>query len=267
LISYFVLFLFGLILMLPYLKTTRYIAPLREGGSLPALAEADDGQLYVVKFSGAGQGRKALIAELLAGEIARALGLSVPHLALIGLDPAFGNNEGDPEIQDLLRASTGLNLGLAYLPGALMFDPLAETSIDTRLASAIVWFDALVLNVDRTVKNPNLLYWREGLWLIDHGAALYFHHNWSSDPLARSRLPFAPLRQHVLLPAARDLDRADVELAERLSAERLEKIVDALPDAWLADEPPFTSPSAVRRAYLDYLSERLRAPRVFFKTP
>ncbi|HZQ07645.1 MAG TPA: HipA family kinase [Anaerolineae bacterium] len=251
--------------MLKHLTTTGYIAPLREGGSLPALAEADDRQLYVVKFRGAGQGRKALIAELIAGEIGHTLGLNVPELAIIELDPAFGKTERDPEIQDLLRASAGLNLGMAYLPGALMFDPLAEQSIDSKLASAIVWFDALVLNVDRTIKNPNLLFWREEMWLIDHGAALYFHHNWSGDYMARSRAPFALLGEHVLLPFARDLGQIDEKLAERLSPQRLEQIIAAIPDEWLIGEPAFEQTDDARRAYLQFLTERLRAPRQFFK--
>lgn len=248
-----------------YVKTTRYIAPLREGGSLPALAEADDGQLYVVKFRGAGQGRKALIAELLAGELARALGLKVPELALVELDPAFGQTEGDPEIQDLLKASAGLNLGLAYLAGAAMFDPLAERDIDPRLAAALVWFDALVLNVDRTLKNPNLLCWQDDIWLIDHGASFYFHHNWAGDYMTRSRQPFRPLKDHVLLPYAGDLRARDEELAGPLTTGLLEEITNAIPDSWLADEPPFASPDEVRRAYLSFLKERLVAPRNFFE--
>lgn len=253
--------------MLKNLRTTRYVTPLREGGSLPALAEADDGQLYVVKFRGAGQGRKALIAELLAGEIARAMGLNMPPLALLELDEAFGKNELDPEIQDLLRASAGLNLGLEFLPGALMFDPLAETNLDASLAAQIVWFDALVLNVDRTPKNPNLLFWREQLWLIDHGAAFYFHHNWASDFMARARAPFAPLRDHVLLPFARDLEKADAELGARLSEKSLREIISTIPDSWLEHEARFENSTQVRAAYLTFLMARLQTPRQFFKVP
>jgi hypothetical protein len=250
--------------MLKRLQTTRYISPLREGGSLPALAEANDGQLYVVKFLGAGQGRKALIAEVLGGEIARTLGLNVPELALIELDAAFGKTEGDPEIQDLLRASAGLNVGMAFLPSALMFDPLAEHQVNSQLASKIVWLDALTLNVDRTIKNPNLLDWRGELWLIDHGAAFYFHHNWSGGYLARSRNPFAPLKDHVLLPFAQELDAVDKELAAQLTPERLRSIVARIPAEWLASEPAFETPDDARRAYLEFLTQRLRAPREFF---
>jgi hypothetical protein len=245
-------------------KTTSYIAPLREGGSLPALAQADDEQLYVVKFRGAGQGIKALIAELVAGEIARAIGLNVPRLALIELDASFGKHEGDPEIQDLLRASAGLNLGMTYLPGALMFDPLAQTRLDPELASKIVWFDAFVVNVDRTLKNPNLLWWHDELWLIDHGAALYFHHSWSSDYMGRSRVRFGPIREHVLLSHASRLNKADAELAEILSPARLTQIVGEIPDAWLQGETAFERPTDVRQAYLDWLTARLLPPRVFF---
>lgn len=245
------------------LTTTRYVSPLREGGSLPALAEASDGELYVVKFRGAGQGRKALVAELAAGEIARTLGLNVPELVLIELDPAFGNGEGDPEIQDLLKASAGLNLGMKFLPGAVMFDPVAD-KVASHLASQIVWFDALMLNVDRTVRNPNLLCWNDSLWLIDHGASLYFHHNWASDYVARSRVPFVPLRDHVLLPYATELSLVDAEWSNTLTPERLRDIVNILPDAWLEREPPFETADAVRNAYLEFLTTRLQAPRQFF---
>lgn len=246
------------------LTATRYVAPLREGGSLPALAEASDGELYVVKFRGAGQGRKALVAEFIAGEIARALGLDVPELAFIELDATFGENEQDSEIQDLLRASAGVNLALKFLAGAFMFDPIAE-SVNARLASQIVWFDALVMNVDRTVKNPNLLCWCDDLWLIDHGAALFFHYNWSKDFMARARTPFAPLHEHVLLPFATELQDADAELAPRLTHTRVHEIIHAIPDEWLADEPPFEHGNAVREAYIAFLDARLQTPRSFFK--
>lgn len=249
---------------IPTLQTTRYVSPLREGGSLPALAEASDGELYVVKFRGAGQGRKALVAELIAGEIARTLGLKVPALVLVELDPAFGNNEGDPEIQDLLKASAGLNLGLKFLPGALMFDPLAER-VTPRLASLIVWFDALVLNVDRTVKNPNLLCWDDDIWLIDHGASLYFHHNWAADFSARSRAPFPPIRDHVLLPYATELQTIDAEFANHLTSQRLTEILNAVPDLWLENEPPFQNVADVRAAYFAFLVSRLQSPRTFFQ--
>lgn len=217
----------------------------------------------MVKFRGAGQGRKALVAEWLAGEIARVLGLRVPRLVLIQLDAAFGKHEGDPEIQDLLRASAGLNLGMKFLPGAVMFDPLAE-QITARLASEIVWFDALVLNVDRTRKNPNLLCWQGDAWLIDHGASFYFHHNWAGDYMGRSRKSFAPLREHILLPAATKLAEVDAEFAGKLTPNILLDIVNALPDIWLEHEPPFETPDAVRRAYLSFLISRLTPPRGFF---
>lgn len=253
--------------MLRRLTAVRYITPLREGGSLPAIAEADDQQLYVIKFRGAGQGRKALIAEVLAGEIARALGLSVPELVLLELDPAFGRTEPDPEIQDLLRASAGLNLGMAYLPGALSFDPLAEPAPAARLASRIVWLDAYVTNVDRTIKNPNLLWWRSELWLIDHGAALYFHHMWqnySTDQMAvRSHQPFAPIRDHVLLPRATEIGAVDRELAARLNEDILPGIAAAIPDEWLREETAFAGPDAARAAYREYLARRLELPRLF----
>lgn len=248
--------------MLRRLTAIRYVSPLREGGSLPALAEADDQRLYVLKFLGAGQGRKALIAELLAGEIARALGLNVPELVLIDLDPAFGKAEPDPEIQDLLRASVGVNLGLGYLPSALGFDPLAATWPDPLVASKIVWLDAYVTNVDRTVKNPNLLWWRNELWLIDHGAALYFHHTWQNYQ-QKSRLPFVPIRDHVLLPFATRIADVDGEMADRLARERLTQMVSAIPDEWLIGEPAFAQPAEARAAYLAFLKERLEAPRLF----
>src|ERR671926_1038404 len=181
-------------------SVTRYVTPLREGGSLPAIVEADDDGLYVLKFRGAGQGLKALIAELLAGELARALGLPVPEIVFVEVAAELARTEPDPEIQDLIRASEGLNLALDYLPGSIAFDPAAE-KVEPGLASSIVWFDAYVTNVDRTARNTNMLMWHRRLWLIDHGAALYFHHNWD-DYLARSRNPFRQIKDHVLLAAA-----------------------------------------------------------------
>src|SRR5215217_5981952 len=180
---------------------TRYVTPLREGGSLPAIVEADDAGLYVVKFRGAGQGAKALIAEFIAAELAKAAGLRVPEMVLVDLDPALGRNEPDSEIRELLRASVGLNLALDYLPGSAMFDPAAKEAVDAGLASEAVWFDALVTNVDRTPRNANLLCWHRKLYLIDHGAALYFHHNWPATPEdleQTARSPFAAVRDHVL---------------------------------------------------------------------
>jgi hypothetical protein len=245
---------------------TRYVTPLREGGSLPAIVEADDLGTYVVKFRGAGQGRKALVAEWIAGEIGRALGLSVPEIVLVELHPNLGRAEPDPEIQDLLRASGGLNLALDYLPGSFGFDPLVGPP-DGALASRIVWFDALVQNVDRTPRNTNLLVWHGRLWLIDHGASLYFHHNWPGrdGPAleAVAQRPYAAARDHVLLPFADGIAEADADLAPRLTAGVIGEIVAAIPDEWLAAEPGFAGPEEVRSAYVTYLTSRLREPRVW----
>ena len=252
--------------LLRTVTATRYVTPLREGGSLPAIVEADDLGTYVLKFRGAGQGRKALVAELVAGEIARHLDLLVPEVVLASLAPELGRSEPDPEIQDLLRRSTGLNLALDYLPGSLGFDPLVE-SPDSELASRIVWFDALVTNVDRTPRNTNLLVWHNRLWLIDHGASLYFHHNWPAKDgtalEAMSRRPFAAVRDHVLLPFADSIPEADAALAPRLTREVLRSVVDLIPAEWLADEPGFGSVAEVRFAYVTYLSTRLQEPRAW----
>lgn len=239
---------------------TRYVTPLREGGSLPAIVEADDDGLYVLKFRGAGQGAKALVAEWVAGEIARALGLNVPEIVFARLDGELARTEPDPEIQDLIRASDGLNLALDYLPGALGFDPLAFTPPADE-AAAIVWFDALVGNVDRSARNTNLLRWHGRLWLIDHGAALYFHHDWSRP--SRPQDPFAPIREHVLLPCAASLLEADARLAARLPRATLEAIVQALPAPWLSGEGAFADAAALRGAYVHHLCARLQAPRAF----
>ncbi len=244
--------------MLRTVRATRYVTPLREGGSLPAVVEADDLGTYVLKFRGAGQGRKALIAEIVAGEIARSLGLLVPEIVLVNLDPELARAEPDPEIQDLIRASAGLNLALDYLPGSLGFDPLVEPPAPD-LASRILWFDALVTNVDRTPRNPNLLAWHGRLWLIDHGASLYFHHAWR-DWRAASKRPFAA-RDHVLLPFARDVFDADAGLAPRLTSGVLREIVDLVPEEWLRDEHGFAGIAAVRAAYVEFLSSRLEEPR------
>jgi hypothetical protein len=235
---------------------TRYVTTLREGGSLPAIVEADDLGTYVLKFRGAGQGVKALTAELIAGEIGRALGLPVPEIVLAVLDPVLGRSEPDEEIQALIRASAGVNLALDFLPGALAYEPeLSPPAPD--LAAAIVWFDALVTNVDRTARNPNLLLWHRRVHLIDHGAALYFHHDWNGH-LERSRTPFPMVREHVLLPHAGDLRAADAALAPRLTEDLLGAIVAAVPDDWLEGPP------AERRAgYVAYLRRRLEAPRPF----
>jgi hypothetical protein len=240
---------------------TRYITPLREGGSLPAIVEADDDGLYVLKFVGAGQGSRALIAELVAGEIARALGLAVPEIVFARVDAELARTEPDPEIQDLIRASAGLNLALDYLPGSVTFDPLMLT-IEPELASRIVWFDAFVTNLDRTPRNTNLLVWHGKLWLIDHGAALFFQHDWR-DYEARAASPFALIKDHVLLPFARALAAVDAPMAAALTPERLTEIVALIPDAWLRDEPTFASKAEHRAAYLNFLQLRLRAPRAF----
>jgi hypothetical protein len=250
--------------MNPQLRTvqvTRYVTPLREGGSLPALAEADDDFLYVLKFRGAGQGVKALIAELVAGELARALGLRVPELVFAELDPAFGRTEPDEEIQDLLKASTGLNLALHYLSGAITFDPIINV-VDTRLASQIVWLDCLVTNVDRTARNTNMLMWHKELWLIDHGAALYFHH--TGQPWqAQAERPFAPVKDHVLLPQATELDVVDADYHAVLTPARIQAIVSLIPDDWLTDNGLSDSPETQRQVYVDFLTTRLAASSVF----
>ncbi len=236
---------------------TRYVTPLREGGSMPAIVEADDLGTYVLKFRGAGQGPRALIAELVGGEIGRALGLDVPELVFCQLDPVLGRNEPDYEIRQLLRASGGLNLALDYLPGSLAFDP-AVTTVEAALAARIVWFDALITNVDRTPRNTNMLVWGHKLWLIDHGAALTFHHGAELAP--RGRAPFPHVRHHVLLPAAGDLRAVDDELAARLPASRLAEIVSLVPDDWLGEDP-----GAERRVYQAHFEERLAAPRPFIE--
>lgn len=242
-------------------QVTRYAKPLREGGSLPALVEADDGFLYVLKFRGAGQGTKALIAELIGGELARTLGLRIPELVFATLDEAFGRTEPDEEIQDLLRASEGLNLGLHYLSGAITFDPIVNT-VDARLASQIVWLDCLITNVDRTARNTNMLIWHKELWLIDHGAALYFHHssqNWEEQ----SRRPFLPVKDHVLLPFATDLRSVDAAFRPVLTPERIAAIVSLIPDDWLTHEPSADSAEEQRRVYVQFLVARLAASETF----
>lgn len=248
--------------MLKTLKATRYITPLKEGGSLPAIMETDDGSLYVVKFSGAGQGPKALIAELVTGEIARHLGLRVPELAFIELDPVLALSEPDPEIQDLLRASAGLNLGLRYLPNSYAFNALLEPLPDPREASAIVWLDAYTTNVDRTSRNVNMLIWQDELWLIDHGASLYFHHDWDNY-LVKSRTPFMLIKEHTLLPFAEALSPVDVTLRPLLTASVIKDIISRIPDVWLGNEPAFATHAEHRQAYVDYLLSRLQAAPAF----
>lgn len=238
------------------ITATRYVTPLREGGSMPAVVEGDDLGLYVLKFRGAGQGAKALVAELVAGRIAQALGLPVPELVYADLDPELARTEPDPEIQHLIRASDGLNLALDYLPGAANFDPVAGMP-DADLASRIVWFDSFVSNVDRTARNPNLMLWHHALWLIDHGAALYFHHAWDTQaPDPASAFPL--VREHVLLPAASVIGEVDDALAARLDRVVFERVLDEVPDAWLGDEA-----EACRRRYVDYLAARLEQRAAF----
>lgn len=245
------------------LTVTRYVAPLHEGGSLPAIVETDDEGLYVLKFRGAGQGPKALIAELVCGQIAQVLGLPMPEIAFVELDPDLARTEPDPEIQELIRASAGLNFAIDYLPGAVMFDPVAAQP-GAALASEIVWFDAYVSNVDRTANNTNMLLWHHELRLIDHGAALYFHHAWD-DYMARSRAPFARIKDHVLLPFAGELADADARMSARLTPEKIRAIVGTIPEAWLADTRPFSTADQNRQAYVDYLLSRLEAPHAFIE--
>lgn len=239
----------------------RYVTPLREGGSLPAVVEGDDDGLYVLKFRGAGQGAKALVAELVAGELARALGLLVPEIVFMQLDADLARTEADPEIQDLIRASEGLNLALDFLPSALAYDPLVFQT-DAALASRIVWFDAFVMNVDRTARNTNMLLWHRRLWLIDHGAALYFQHQWDGY-MARSASPFAPIKDHVLLPFAEALEQADAECRGLLSGNLIASVVDLIPDEWLRDTETFADAAAQREAYRGFLQARLAASRTF----
>ena len=241
-------------------RVTRYVTPLREGGSLPAIAAADDGFLYALKFRGAGQGSKALIAELLGGEIARALGLRVPEIVFAQLDEAFGRTEPDEEIQDLLQASTGLNLALHYLSGAFTFDPVL-TKLDAELASQIVWLDCLLTNVDRTARNTNMLMWHKELWLIDHGAALYFHHSWENWE-EQAIKPFMQVKDHVLLPWASALEQADAQLKTKLTASVIDRIVQLVPDEWLTEGQ---SPAEARTVYRQFLEVRVAASEGFVK--
>lgn len=248
--------------MLRTVQATRYVLPLREGGSLPAIIEADDLGLYVVKFRGAGQGILALIAELIAGEIGRALGLRVPEIVFAELDPALGRNEPDYEIRQLLKASPGLNLALDYLPGSVMFDPAARDTAPADEASMLVWFDAFTQNVDRTPRNANLLMWHRNLYPIDHGAALFFHHDWDSmDNKVES--PFAQIEQHVLLPWASEIAAAGLTARARLTPDVLREIVGAVPDAWLDAIPGDLTPEQRRGAYLDFFRGRLAAAQIF----
>ncbi len=241
----------------------RYIVPLREGGSLPALAEADDDFKYVVKFRGAGHGVKMLISELLGGLIAKTLELNVPELVLVHLDEDFGRSEGDEEIQDLLKFSKGLNLGLHYLSGALAYEP--SIKIDYLLASKIVWLDAFITNIDRTYKNTNLLMWKSELWVIDNGASFYFHHSWQDFEKA-AKSPFAYVKDHVLLPKAHRLDQADQWAKERLSPEILRSIVNQIPEDWLHWEDTEMNPEQIKEVYFQFLTTRLEHSHLFLKT-
>ncbi len=236
---------------LPLRTATRYVTPLREGGSMPAVVEADDEGLYVLKFRGAGQGPKALVAEVIAGGLARALQLPMPGLALMDLDAELARTEGDPEIQDLIKASAGLNLAMDYLPGAVNFDPVAEQP-DADLASRIVWFDAFISNVDRTARNTNLLMWHRRLYLIDHGAALYFHHGWDGDVSGADKA-FPLIRDHVLLRGASRLAEIDGGMAAVLTEATIAGIVADVPDAWLQGPDGFGDPATQRAAYVRYL--------------
>jgi hypothetical protein len=244
-------------------NVTRYVTPLREGGSLPAIAEADDGFMYVLKFRGAGQGIKALIAELIGGEIARTLGLKIPEIVFANLDTAFGRTEPDEEIQDLLKASVGLNLALHYLSGAITYDPVV-TKPDPKLASQIVWLDALLMNVDRTARNTNMLVWHKELWLIDHGASLYFHHNWPNWK-EQAVKPFVQIKDHVLLPLATKLSEVDEACRAVLTEERIRAIINLLPDEWLATDEEEATIAERRQVYADFLITRIASSHIFVK--
>jgi hypothetical protein len=247
-------------LQLRTVNVTRYVTPLREGGSMPAIAEADDDFLYVLKFSGAGQGVKALIAEIIGGEIARALGFKVPEIVFANLDEAFGRTEPDEEIQDLLKASIGLNLALHYLSGAITFDPTV-TTVDAKLASQIVWLDCLLINMDRTARNTNMLIWHKELWLIDHGASLYFHHSWQNWE-EQAKRPFTLIKDHVLLPWATELDTVDAEFRAMLRPEVIQAVVALIPEEWLREES-FADTAAHRQAYAQFLDTRIINSTIF----
>lgn len=243
------------------IQVTRYVTPLREGGSLPAIAEGDDGFLYALKFRGAGQGMKALVAEFIGGEIARAIGLKVPEIVLANLDEAFGRTEPDEEIQDLLKASQGLNIALHYLSGAITFDP-AVTNVDPLLASKIVWLDAFLMNMDRTVRNTNMLIWYKELWLIDHGACLYFHHNWPSWQTQKES-SFGLIKDHVLLSQASMLAEADEMNRAILSSSIIKNIIDSIPKQWLQYAEVNEDADEVANTYLEFLAYRLQHSSIF----
>ncbi|MCF6407147.1 aminotransferase class I and II [Chitinophaga filiformis] len=248
----------------PELRTvnvTRYVTPLREGGSLPAIAEADDGFLYVLKFRGAGQGIKALIAEVIGGEIARRIGMKVPEIVFANLDHAFGRTEPDEEIQDLLKASEGLNLALHYLSGAITYDPTVAV-IDPQTAARIVWLDCLLTNVDRTARNTNMLMWHKELWLIDHGASLYFHHSWDNWQ-EQAKRPFVQVKDHVLLPQADGLEKVDAAFREILTPEQIRAIISVVPDEWLLTLSHHGTPDEIRAVYAEFLITRIANSGIF----
>src|SRR5688500_5588827 len=242
-------------------NVTRYVTPLREGGSLPAIAEADDEFLYVLKFRGAGQGIKALIAELIGGEVARAAGLKIPEIVFAHLDSSFGRTEPDEEIQDLLKASVGLNLALHYLSGDIAYDP-AVNKVDEEVESMIVWLDALLMNVDRTPQNTNILSWHRELWLIDHGASLYFHHSWDNREEYAKR-PFVQVKDHVLLAKATAMDKAGEKFRSVLTPDRIRSIVSLLPDDWLNRSAFREKPDEVRNIYSNFLISRMNNADIF----
>ena len=249
---------------IPILRTvtiTRYITPLREGGSLPALAEADDNFKYVLKFNGSGHGTKVLVAELLGGEIARALGLQVPELVFANLHEAFGQTEADEEIQDLLKASKGLNLALHFLSGSINFDPAVKT-IEPHLASKIVWLDSFITNMDRTFRNTNMLLFNRELWLIDHGASFYFHHS-GTDWENAAKTPFAIIKSHVLLPQATELTLVDEEIKKVLTVDKLTEIVNLIPAEWLVWNDTNKTPDELKNMYLQFLITRLNHSHIF----
>lgn len=247
---------------IPALRTvraTKYVTPFREGGSLPGLVEADDDGLYVVKFHGAAQGPRALVAEVLAGELARALGLPVPELVLVDIDPALGGLDGDPWVGELLERSPGLNVGIDFLPGSLTFNPRADGRPDPELAASVVWFDALVTNTDRSPRNPNILAWHRRLYLIDHGASLFIHHTWR-DPTEHARRPLDTVVDHVMLPFAASLDAAQARLSPLVTEPLLRAVVELVPDEWLLPHPIAGGGAAQRDAYVVYLLERVATP-------
>lgn len=240
-------------------RATKYVTPFREGGSLPGLVEADDDGLYVVKFHGAAQGPRALVAEVIAGGLGRALGLPVPELVLVEVDPALGGLDGDPWVAELLERSPGTNAGIDFLPGSLTFNPRADGRPDPGLAANVVWFDALVTNTDRSPRNPNILAWHRRLYLIDHGASLFIHHTWR-DPAEHARRPLDTIVDHVLLPYAGSLGAAHGRLAPLVTEARLRGIVSLVPDAWLLPHPIAGDAAAQRDAYVAYLLDRVATP-------